>query len=62
VRAHASFISEETLARGLEVAARAPAPDLEQRVELDGNAAVVGVQRYQDGRTVAGPQPWTSDE
>ena len=62
VRAHASFISEETLARGLEVAARAPAPDLEQRVELDGNGAVVGVQRYQDGRTVAGPQPWTSDE
>jgi len=62
VRAHASFISEETLARGLEVAARAPAPDLEQRVELDGNGAVVGVQRYQDGRTAAGPQPWTSDE
>jgi isoleucyl-tRNA synthetase len=62
VRAHASFIRGETLARGLEVAARAPAPDLEQRVELDGNGAVVGVQRYQDGRTSAGPQPWTSDE
>ncbi|HSJ74639.1 MAG TPA: DUF5915 domain-containing protein, partial [Gemmatimonadales bacterium] len=62
VRAHASFISGETLARGLEVAARAPAPDLEQRVDLDGNGAVVGVQRYQDGRTSAGPQPWTSDE
>ncbi len=28
-----SFIRGETLARGLEVAARAPAPDLEQRVE-----------------------------
>ena len=45
-----SFIRSETLARGLEVGARAPAPDLEQRVDIDGHGAVVGVQRYQDGR------------
>jgi isoleucyl-tRNA synthetase len=57
VRIHAGFIRGETLARGLEVGARAPAPDLEQRVDLDGHGAVVGVQRYPDGRTSAGPQP-----
>jgi isoleucyl-tRNA synthetase len=56
VKAHAGFIRGETLARGLEVAARAPAPDLEQRVDMDGHGAVVGVQRYQDGRPSAGPQ------
>jgi isoleucyl-tRNA synthetase len=50
VRAHAEFIRGETLARCLEVGARAPAPDLEQRVDIDQDAAVVGVQRYQDGR------------
>jgi isoleucyl-tRNA synthetase len=57
VRAHAGFIRGETLARGLEAGARAPAADLEQRVDLDGHAAVVGVQRYQDGRESVGPQP-----
>jgi isoleucyl-tRNA synthetase len=57
VRSHAGFIRGETLARNLEVGARAPSPDLEQRVELDGHGAVVGVQRYQDGRTAPGPQP-----
>ncbi len=50
VRAHADFIRSETLARRLEVGARAPAPDLEQQVDIDGQGAVVGVQRYQDGR------------
>jgi isoleucyl-tRNA synthetase len=50
VRAHASFIRGETLARGLEVGARAPAADLEQHVDIDGHGAVVGVQRYQHGR------------
>jgi isoleucyl-tRNA synthetase len=50
VRTHAGFIRGETLARCLEVGARAPAPDLEQRVDIDGHGAVVGVQRYQDGR------------
>jgi hypothetical protein len=29
---------------------RAPAADVEQRVEIDGHGAVVGVQRYHDGR------------
>ncbi len=57
VRSHAGFIRGETLARNLEIGARAPTPDLEQRVELDGHGAVVGVQRYQDGRTAPGPQP-----
>jgi isoleucyl-tRNA synthetase len=57
VRSHTGFIRGETLARGLEVGARAPAPDLEQPVELDGHRAVVGVQRYQDGRTAPSPQP-----
>ena len=50
VRIHAEFIRGETLARRLEVGARASAPDLEQQVDIDGYAAVVGVQRYQDGR------------
>ena len=57
VRAHSGFIQGETLARGLEVGAQAPASDLEQQVDIDGHAVVVGVQRYQDGRTGVGPQP-----
>jgi isoleucyl-tRNA synthetase len=51
VDAHAEFIQGETLARGLKVGARAPSADLEQRVDIDGYGAVVGVQRYRDGRT-----------
>jgi Domain of unknown function (DUF5915) len=51
VRAHAEYIKGETLARCLEVDARAPAPDLEQELDIDGQGAVVGVQRYQHGRT-----------
>jgi isoleucyl-tRNA synthetase len=50
VKAYAGFIRGETLARGLEVGARAPAADLEQRVDIDGHGAVVGVKRYLDGR------------
>ena len=50
VKTYAGFIRGETLARCLEAGARAPAPDLEQRVDIDEHAAVVGVQRYQDGR------------
>jgi isoleucyl-tRNA synthetase len=50
VRDHAGFIQGETLARWLEEGARAPTPDLEQRVDIDGYGAVVGVQRHQDGR------------
>jgi isoleucyl-tRNA synthetase len=51
VRAHAGYIKGETLARCMEVGARAPAPDLEQELDIDGHGAVVGVQRYQHGRT-----------
>jgi isoleucyl-tRNA synthetase len=50
VNAHAGFIRGETLARGLQVGARAPAADLEQQVDIDGHGAVVGVQRYQHGQ------------
>jgi isoleucyl-tRNA synthetase len=58
-RRHAEFIQGETLARRLEVG-RAPAPDLEQPVDIDGHGVVVGVQRFADGRAGSGPQP--SDE
>jgi isoleucyl-tRNA synthetase len=57
VRGHAPFIQGETLARRLELGVRAPAPDLEQQVEIDGHDVMVGVQRYLDGRNGAGPQP-----
>jgi isoleucyl-tRNA synthetase len=57
VRGHARFIQGETLARQLELGARAPAPDLEQQVDIDGHGVMVGVQRYRDGRNGAGPQP-----
>jgi hypothetical protein len=56
-RAHADFIRGETLARRLELGARAPAPDLEQQVDIDGHGVVVGVQRDRDGRAGNGPQP-----
>jgi isoleucyl-tRNA synthetase len=56
-RVHAEFIRGETLARRLELGARAPAPDLEQQVDIDGQGVVVGVQRDRDGRTSHGPQP-----
>ena len=57
VTAHAGFIRGETLARALDVGARASAPDREQQVDIDGHGMVVGVQRHQDGRDGAGPQP-----
>ena len=57
VRAHADFIQGETLARSLTIGSRAPAPDLEQQVDIDGHDVVVGVQRHPDGRNGAGPQP-----
>jgi isoleucyl-tRNA synthetase len=57
VRDHAGFIRGETLARCLEVGARAPAADREQRVDIDGYEAVVGVQRHLDGRDPSRPQP-----
>jgi len=57
VRGHAAFIQGETLARRLELGRRAPAPDLEQEVEIEGHGVMVGVQRYLDGRNGAAPQP-----
>ena len=57
VRAYADFIRGETLARRLELGARAPAPDLEQQVDVDGHTVVVGVQRDRDVRAAKGPQP-----
>jgi isoleucyl-tRNA synthetase len=56
-RIHAEFIQGETLARRFEVGARSTKPDLEQQVDIDGHGVVVGVQRHQDGRAEAGPQP-----
>ena len=56
VQRHAAFIQGETLARRLENV-RAPAPDLEQEVDIDGHGVVVGVQRYADGRSPGSPQP-----
>jgi isoleucyl-tRNA synthetase len=57
VRGHAAFIQGETLARRLELGRRAPEPDLEQEVEIEGHGVMVGVQRYLDGRNGAAPQP-----
>jgi isoleucyl-tRNA synthetase len=57
VRGHAQFIQGETLARRLELGLRAPAPDLEQELDIDGHGVVMGVQRDLDGRNGAGPQP-----
>jgi isoleucyl-tRNA synthetase len=57
VRDYADFIQGETLARHLELGARAPAPDLEQQVDVDGHTVVVGVQRDSDVRAGKGPQP-----
>jgi isoleucyl-tRNA synthetase len=56
VRHHTEYIQAETLARRLELGARAPTPDLEQEVEIDGHGVVVGVQRHEDGRNGAAPQ------
>jgi isoleucyl-tRNA synthetase len=57
VRAHEAFVGGETLARRLVVGDRAPAHDVEQQVEIDGLAVVMGVQRHDDGRHGAGPKP-----
>ncbi|HET7604099.1 MAG TPA: isoleucine--tRNA ligase [Gemmatimonadales bacterium] len=57
LRPHAATIGEETLARRLDFGARAPKPDLEQRVQLDDATLMVGLTRYElpDGRS--DPQP-----
>ncbi|HEY7479882.1 MAG TPA: isoleucine--tRNA ligase [Gemmatimonadales bacterium] len=57
VRGHAQFIQGETLARRLELGLRAPSPDLEQELDIDGHGVVMGVQRDLDGRNGASPQP-----
>ncbi|HET9603058.1 MAG TPA: isoleucine--tRNA ligase, partial [Gemmatimonadales bacterium] len=53
LRPHAGTIGEETLARQLDFGARAPKPDLEQRVQLDDATLMVGLTRYElpDGRS-----------
>jgi isoleucyl-tRNA synthetase len=56
VRDHAGFIQGETLARQLENG-RAPVPDAEQELDIDGLAVIVGVQRFVDGRSPLGPKP-----
>ena len=48
LRPHVAFIEAETLARCLELGARAVAADLEQALEIDGRRIVLGVRRYQD--------------
>ncbi|HEU4648765.1 MAG TPA: isoleucine--tRNA ligase [Gemmatimonadales bacterium] len=48
LRPHLDFIRGETLARCLELGARAPAPDLEQSLEIDGRNVVLGMQRYEE--------------
>ncbi len=45
VRAYREFIAEETLARQVELGARASEPDLEQQLDIEGTAVVVGVRR-----------------
>ncbi len=53
-RAHAEYVGAETLARAVHPGARAGEPELEQRLEIDGLEAVVGVRRHEDGQTTIG--------
>jgi len=55
VRAHREFIGEETLAQRLELGVRASEPDLEQQLDIEGTAVVVGVRRSDEPATVAAP-------
>jgi len=48
LRPHVAFVEAETLARCLELGARAVAADLEQELEIDGWRVALGVRRYQD--------------
>jgi hypothetical protein len=48
LRPHVDFIRGETLARCLELGARAPRPDAEQSLEIDGQNVVMGMQRYEE--------------
>ncbi|HET8622449.1 MAG TPA: isoleucine--tRNA ligase [Gemmatimonadales bacterium] len=48
VGAHAETITQETLARRLDVGRRASRPDAQQQVEIEGLAVVVGVRRWDE--------------
>jgi isoleucyl-tRNA synthetase len=52
LRPHTNFIQQETLARCLELAARAIQPDREQQSEIDGLNLVLGVRRYEERSAV----------
>lgn len=52
LRPHIAFIEEETLARCLELGARAVEADVEQEMEIDGRKVVLGVRRYEDRPSV----------
>ncbi len=52
LRPHIAFIEEETLARCLELGARAVEADVEQEMEIDGRKVVLGVRRYEDRSSV----------
>jgi isoleucyl-tRNA synthetase len=52
LRPHGEFIQEETLARSLELGARASGPDGEQRLDMDGLGVVLGVRRYEERSAV----------
>ncbi len=57
--AHAGFIQEETLARGLELGRRLSRADLEQELDIDGHKVLVGLTRHEGGRTPARPERTT---
>lgn len=48
VRAHGEAIAHETLARRLEVGARAPVADVQQQFDIEGLAVVVGLRRLDE--------------
>jgi isoleucyl-tRNA synthetase len=52
LRPHGDFIQEETLARSLELGARAAGPDGEHQLEMDGLGVVLGVRRYEERSAV----------
>jgi isoleucyl-tRNA synthetase len=52
LRPHGDFIQEETLARSLELGARASGPDGEHQLEMDGLGVVLGVRRYEERSAV----------
>jgi len=52
LRPHTDFIQQETLARCLELGARAIQPDREQQSEIDGLNLVLGVRRYEERSAV----------